>query len=445
MKIKQATAKVCRLWKDLIDGSAELRYNVELWADGMVAGFATVPAVERLEALYAYRRAWSNMNLTAQTVISIDPAARAYELVHGVLAQQSMSVFAATWLPSGRDHTTKQTSRVDLGVEPRDFVMDPTQDLVAFVYERAGDFARVECRSLSSLQAHPLAAVPILSFPVDLPLGPLAFEIADDVIGLFLARFGRIVIFNWRRGTLIMVCTPIFPLTTWPTIKASQDVQDATNSPSDPCSFSLLSPRAYILGHALGSGGLEILAFEDGETIRPTHIATLQLPLLAAGSMVEYIMPHSACFRANPTAGKLFSKSNADRLCALSLDYGEEFFCLLVHHRYLETYLSKVGGGTIVPWDQWGPQHSRMLSGTDHRWLRFVIPLLKLAGPLTLIALQMGAWGTRGTSSGPRPPACRRSHGFRVERRSVSRDVARAAFQFRVVHGTQYNFGRRRV
>ncbi|KAJ7457941.1 hypothetical protein B0H11DRAFT_2286734 [Mycena galericulata] len=391
---------VCRLWKDVIDGSAELQYSIELWADGMVAGpsrfGSTIPAVERLRALSAHRSGWRTLNWTSHAVIPIASSARAYDLVHGVFAQQDAGLFTATWLQSIPDEETRTTSSRDLGIEPQDFTMDPTQDLVVFVYERAGE-AMIECRSLTSLQAHPLAALPILSFPVEEPLQYLAIEIAGDVISVFGIRFGRIVLFNWRRGTMIM------------DIHAGRGRHRST--------FTLLSPRAYILGCITGSGAIEIWEFEDGENKVPTHMATLQLPALAEDWMAGYVGAHGASFRAYPTANKLFSQSNESRLYVILLQYdyleifNEMRFCLFVHHRYLESYLSQGGGPRTVPWEEWGPRHSRIIDGmVDHKWIRYVSgervvlpPGRGQQGPRTLEVLDFSLNATRSPSVATEP------------------------------------------
>ncbi|KAJ7667391.1 hypothetical protein B0H17DRAFT_253635 [Mycena rosella] len=343
---------VCRLWKNIIDSSTDIQYTLELWADGFIVGASgNSSAVEKLKALHERRRAWLSLNWSSRTVIPIDPTSRAYELVDGVFAQLNVGIqsFTAVWLPSALDHVPKTTSNSDLGIDPRDFVIDPTQDLVAFVYEHPEDSANVECRTLLSLKPHPLATLPLISFPVtDFPLGPLCVDLADDVIGLFFASSGRVVLLNWRTGRIIA---------------------DIASPDSFAWSFSLLSPRAFILGHGAGSGELQIWSFEDNV---PNHVASLQLPRVIEDGTLEYLVTHSGSFRAKPAVGKSFSKSNERRLCVVSLEYADENYSLFIPHRHFQKYLSKTGGDIIVPWDDWGPQYSRMLLGMPNRWLRYV-------------------------------------------------------------------------
>ncbi|KAJ6483007.1 hypothetical protein DFH09DRAFT_1378468 [Mycena vulgaris] len=347
--------KVCRLWKETIDNSTGLRYTIELWADGMVVGDSgNSPSVKKLEALYERRRAWLKLNWTSITVIPIDLASSVCDLVDGVIAQQNIELgsFTTVSLPSARDPTVKTTSSPgDPGMEPRDFVIDPTQDLVAFVSENTNNNCLdVEYRTLSLLKPHPLAAVPVMSFPLDEFLLDLSVELADDVFSLFFCHSGRIVLLNWREGIIIA------------------DVAETHTAYST--SLSLLSPHAFLLANLIGSGQIEIWGFEGRESNTPTLSAVLKLPEMIEDQTILDLIPHSSPFRAAPAAGKLFSKSNESRLCVLLLEYSEDMYSLFIPHRYLRAQLSR--RGEVVPWDDWGPQHSRMLPGTDQEGFRYV-------------------------------------------------------------------------
>ncbi|KAJ6510806.1 hypothetical protein C8R45DRAFT_965224 [Mycena sanguinolenta] len=341
---------VCRLWKNTIDGSTELRVAIELWADGMVSGESrSSTAVERLEALYRRRRAWMSLDWTDRATFTVESSSRAYELVDGVFAQQTIGLdsesFSAIWLPSARDPETKTISMGDIDLDPRDFVLDPTLDFVAFVSESPQDVANVQCRTLSTLSPHPLAAGPLLSFPArNLTVGYLLLDLADDIISMFFNQ--HVLLLNWRDGVV---------------------VKDIDCSGPFRLSFSLLTPRAYLLGYGGAAGKVEIWAFEAVQGAEPIHKATLQLPELDDNYLAMQV--HSGPFRANPSTRRPFTKTNESRVCVVSVDYGD----LIVHHRYLYTYLSsKSDAVAIVPWDDWGPRHSRLLPPMLHRWFRYV-------------------------------------------------------------------------
>jgi hypothetical protein len=75
-------AKVCRLWKDTIDGSSEIRLSIELWADGMVSGDARgATRAETLKALHQRRRAWLRLEWASRETFPVEQLSRAYELV----------------------------------------------------------------------------------------------------------------------------------------------------------------------------------------------------------------------------------------------------------------------------------------------------------------------------------------------------------------------------
>ncbi|KAJ7203784.1 hypothetical protein GGX14DRAFT_369194 [Mycena pura] len=338
---------VCRSWKAAIEGCAELQLSVELWADGMVAGATPgLTPTETLEALYERRRAWLGLNWSSRTVLRLEPGFRAYDLVGGVFGQLWDTSFAASWLPSARDPTTR-TSTTVLGFRPKDFVMDPSQDLVAFVYESAVNDVSVDCRSLSSLKPHPLAAHRVLTFSVGtFLLSFLTVDLADDIISLFFDHSGRIVLLNWRKGMVLAGLGGTFP-------------------PFTPFSFSLLTPRAYILGYRGAQPKLEIWVFEGGAH---THTTTLLLPEVEIQSGEVSFSTHSGAFCANPLAGRRFSKSNDERIFVVS--FGDSY--LFVHYRYLLKRIQNRGEAIVVPWNEWGPKHTRMRFETPRQWLRYV-------------------------------------------------------------------------
>ncbi|KAJ7748772.1 hypothetical protein DFH07DRAFT_560708 [Mycena maculata] len=363
---------VCRAWQETVNGSTELKYMIELWADGMIpCPFSTLSPVDKLERLNQWRRAWLGLNWASRTVFRIDNNPRAYELVGGVFAQQNtwpVSDFTAIRLPSAQGGG-EITRTLNVGVESLDFAMDPTQDLVVFLHkeDEIGHFA---CRAMSSLRPHPLAASSTLSFNLrDDSVRRIFLQIADDVIGLLFRTSQdegslRLILFNWRRGIeLVDLVGPQFP-----------------PSVSD---FAILSPRAYILasvndcsympGGPRGVGEIHIYTFNGTRQNHPARVATLQLPHHNPTRYLVNMIAHSGPFCAGPLPGALFSKSNDKRICVFSLVYnGGEGYSLYVHHRYLEKYLVNEGAPPIIPWDEWGPNHSRMLPGRHRFWLRYV-------------------------------------------------------------------------
>ncbi|KAJ7203782.1 hypothetical protein GGX14DRAFT_501344 [Mycena pura] len=366
-------SSVCRRWYQTIKYSTQLQYLVELWADGLEPGPARGYPVEELQALLRRRRAWATLDWSVRTNFPIIELPRAYELVGGVFAQHNtwpQSDFTAIRLPSaGRAATI--TAHENVGVESLDFAMDPTQDLVVFLH-KTGETGIFNVRALSTLQPHPLAASPTLSFDLrDDQLLRIFLQVADDVVGL-LCRTSqlsegslRLVLFNWRTGrALVDLAGPQLP-----------------RSLSD---FALLSPRAYILASVndaayipgmgeKGLGELHLFAFDGARGDEPDHVATLQLPRVRRERELERIVVHSGPFCARPIPGAPYSKSNEQRICVVSLSYDRgETYSVFVHHRYLARYLANRDVPPTIPWEDWGRQHARLLPGRRRLWLRYV-------------------------------------------------------------------------
>ncbi|KAJ7842855.1 hypothetical protein B0H14DRAFT_2780001 [Mycena olivaceomarginata] len=362
---------VCRLWREAVESSGELQYMIELWADGLVSGYAGhLSPAEKLEKLHKWRRAWQRLEWTSKTVCPIKENPRAYELVGGVFAQQNtwpQTDFTAIWLPSA-ETSTKISSTANIGIESQDFALDPTQDLVVFLHKDPDETGNFECRTLSTLTPHPLAFSPRLSFDLrDGHFRRIFLQVADDVIGLlFRAQASlRLVLFNWRTGTMLVdLVGPHFP----------PYVSD----------FALLSPGAYLLACTSDihfpapsperAGAIHIYTFERTDGNYPTRVATLQLPYLHPDRYLQRVIAHSGPICAHPVLGALFSKSNDKRICVISLAYDhEEFYTVYVHHRYFEKYLALADDEMppTIPWDEWSPQNSRMLPGRHLLWLRY--------------------------------------------------------------------------
>ncbi|KAJ7902408.1 hypothetical protein B0H13DRAFT_2335569 [Mycena leptocephala] len=219
---------------------------------------------------------------------------------------------------------------------------------------------------MSSQQPHPLAAHPHLTFPTysDLGIGD-SFQITDDIIGMYSLHSYYLVLVDWWMGTTI-------------------------------ADFSFLSSRSYSVvhlnlrvlegpgggaGETLESGRLEIFTFAAEGISSPTHVATLELPELDHSGYIESMQILAGPSCAKPLSGTSFSKSNENRIFRVGMllvcPNGAQWCHLFVHHRSLHKYVldhvrEKRTAAMIVPWDQWGPQKSRMLLGEDYFWNRHV-------------------------------------------------------------------------
>lgn len=131
--------KVCRTLHVLVQNTIELQYVIELGADALRDGPPDVvlPTVARLNRLLDLRRAWRALDWRWMATVSLYGRCLAYELVGGVFAKSMRNSdggghFIARWLPGIAD-AGKEIVWEDVGIAMRDFAIDPSQDLVAYV------------------------------------------------------------------------------------------------------------------------------------------------------------------------------------------------------------------------------------------------------------------------------------------------------------------------
>ncbi|KAJ7607788.1 hypothetical protein DFH06DRAFT_1066517 [Mycena polygramma] len=357
-------SSVCKLWHETVKSTPGLQYTLELWADGMVRGNSgALSCAETLEALRERRRAWKDLEWTSKTVVEIQSllSCRAYELVGGFFAQQHEGPeFRVISLSDIVDNplSAKVTRTIGLDLHDfQDFTIDPTQDLVALLFVARGGLGRLEARSISERQPHPLASSPFMHFMVDRsPQLPVTIQVADDVIGIFLPRLGHFII-NWRTGVKIIEMVGPYLPSMFP-------------------DFHFLSPRSYIITHGGDEVvGIEVFTFDERRHNSPTKVAILLLPQMIPGRYVGIFRIQAGPFCANPIPGPPFSQSNESRIFIFLMSFlnSPDRYRMFVHYRSLYKYVQDYDTKpVVVPWAEWGPQHSRMLPSGNQTWNRHV-------------------------------------------------------------------------
>ncbi|KAJ7909592.1 hypothetical protein B0H13DRAFT_2491327 [Mycena leptocephala] len=355
-------SSVCRLWHETVKSSPALQYTIELWASGMNRGDSgPLTSSETLEALHERRRAWRHLEWKSETIAEIYSlkVCRAYELVGGVFVQQMGSDFLAISFSDTLDALGNSTATHPIQTSYlHGFGIDPTQDLVAFLYMPAGESARLEFRTISTMEPHPLASVPIHSFMLDANIElELSIQIADDMIATFVPASPYLLIFNWRAGITIL---------------------EAEKEPELSChikDLQFLSSRSFIVAfEGDRSGQIDIFTLGKTEPAQ-VHVATLQLPQLAPGGFISSMKILAAPLCAKSIAGTPFSQSNENRIYMFMICYcDDQWFRLFVHHQWLQKYIRDHSGRkttpTVVPWEEWGPLNSRMLPGKEYQCKR---------------------------------------------------------------------------
>ncbi|KAJ7641241.1 hypothetical protein FB45DRAFT_899736 [Roridomyces roridus] len=364
---------VCRTWHESIRDTPNLQYIIELWRDGLEPGYdGHLPVKECLNTLHQRRQAWRNISWKCQKVIDIPgiQVCKAYELVGGVLAVQERGAPNFCTLPLAElavDSDTSVSTQVlpmEIDLENYlDFNMDPTQDLLVILCQQEAGLRHIFFRTVSGLQPHPRALEPSIIFTVndeDLP-GSLSIHIAEDLVAVSVLYPAQVYIFKWQCATLLANIRP----------------------PGRGTCFQFLSSRALLLVSPEDEGRMEIHTISDDERGSVTHVATLRLPTVASGWLISLIWLHSGPICGRAMHRRLFSSADTCHIYSFHVQYTKAHVAfwarLFVHHRTLRRYISEYFRQECtpptpidVPWEEWGPDETRMLQGDHRRWHRHV-------------------------------------------------------------------------
>jgi hypothetical protein len=185
------------------------------------------------------RHAWERLEWKTQISVDMPGSCQAYELVGGVFAKTTTAhagsgaskQFLASWLPSINDPGHKIENE-DVGLWARDFAIDPTQDLIAYLVvnhdmyvtsfpfsfilytntalRRTGQVTEykvhVHLRTISTNSTHPDAAIPVLECNTPFPITNAFIQIVHDIVGMFVCSGSPILmLWNWQTGELLAV------------------------------------------------------------------------------------------------------------------------------------------------------------------------------------------------------------------------------------------------
>jgi len=209
--------RLCRLFKLLIDETISLRYRIELYTSGMVDGPpGRLSTSDRLGLLRSYNASWKILDWNAHTCLPV-PEGRLWELYGNVWAHSRGSqTIELVQLPSRLRGIPLRQWTLKLAFAPRDFGMDPAQDLLVTV-ERVTNahlLCRVRLLTLSSGETHPLAKDrPTLEYTRTVPDNPhihwtYSIRVCGDYLGILFINDdidddedgNELVVWNWKTG-----------------------------------------------------------------------------------------------------------------------------------------------------------------------------------------------------------------------------------------------------
>ncbi|KAI0356942.1 hypothetical protein OH77DRAFT_183926 [Trametes cingulata] len=202
--------QVCVLLKDLIDQDVRLQYQIELAVAGMEDGPpSATTAAERLRMLNARQDAWDKLAWTEREEIPMSQGG-VWELYGGVLAQgEGSRSLVFKQLPSKIRGIEGRTWRLeDVGVNIRDFGMDPSQDLLVIIEnrpEQSGMTCSVHLRSLETGEPHRAAPRPaVVSHLPQVREYSYAIQVSESYLGVLMTSHdgdhSEMLIWNWKTG-----------------------------------------------------------------------------------------------------------------------------------------------------------------------------------------------------------------------------------------------------
>ncbi|KAI6144466.1 hypothetical protein BKA82DRAFT_4178295 [Pisolithus tinctorius] len=331
-------AYVCHRFNDIIEGSVELQYRIELTVDGMIDGPPSSLSIgERLTRLRALRRSWATLQWTSKIT-----------LVGGVHRYSSRHLTCGG----------QMLVRDDVGLPTRDFAVDPSQDLI--IYFRGNDIDALPALvapGAVELHVHPDARSATLRMPVLLPVTNAFMQIVDDIVGMLYfiePERPHITLWNWKTGKVVVVLINLlstFPPNTW--------------------DFSFISNRAFFIHYPAQIQCNPCCLFAPPPTL--PHIRVVNLST------------HTGPFLARPPSGRPFVAANEERTHVFSVQYvnpnpdaNSTLEKYIKKHQSRSWYWCTVGKGLtgplVVPWEAWGRDNTRFMvhHWNQFEWLRYV-------------------------------------------------------------------------
>ncbi|KAF7312892.1 F-box domain-containing protein [Mycena kentingensis (nom. inval.)] len=378
-----SSLRVSRFWNDLLLSSPDIKYRMELWRDGLIfADSLGLTPTESLERLYRRRKVWRSLMPVQEHTIPMQSmeVCRAYELGGGLFALQEDTggfvrvPFARLMDANAADaHAVKETSELPVPMAAfKDFAMDPGQDLLVNLSAADGEVKLELTRLSEPLVEHPEAKTAVFRFQQSAENAViLTIQILDDIIVVFFRSGARFLVFDWRKGELV--------------VDRSWDEDHPEYNVSD-CFF--ITPRSFFLacvsvrGPQFQHGCLRLFSLSMPNGAIKLLVA-LNLPYLAESDPdkvhVSTMWVMAPNYTAVPAAGLPYYQSNERRIFSIAIQYSANEWVRLVLHartllRLVEKYQDYADPDVLraYRWEEWGPMQTRMFRGMPHLWPRHV-------------------------------------------------------------------------
>jgi hypothetical protein len=126
---------------ETIRTTSQLAYIVQLHLEGLTDAGTSTAHSELIMHLQRRRKARLSPNTIEKGesfTLNMKHECIAYELVGGAFADANMQNFEIAWLPTSSNDEGRILRRASTEMRIRDFAMDPTQDVIAFLEDDTG-------------------------------------------------------------------------------------------------------------------------------------------------------------------------------------------------------------------------------------------------------------------------------------------------------------------
>ncbi|KAF8164077.1 hypothetical protein BJ912DRAFT_1150425 [Pholiota molesta] len=366
----------CKSICETIKNSSLLAYTIQLHLNGLKDAGVSAPHADLLAHLLRYRQAWLSLKLGEPVTLWLPYDGYKMELVRAAFAHTNTEHIAhIISIPTPSNIEKRTFQNAGKGTLVLTFTMDPTQDMIALLYNDETRPSRTDARNIcihirtmSTDIPHPLAHSSCLTITIypNPTLGNYpdhaSLYVAHNILAFtffdpLLRR--RVMIWDWTTSDLILDSS--IALDPWlPPVRNGYR-------------FGLIDHMHCLFISPVDSGSIRLYKY-----VRPSgvHLATLHLPPISAGISVLGVTAQAGSITAQQATPHVpLAVNDADRLHVFNLLYrkGTEgpqstiSTNVFVHQRVFMSYIAHAadpaaaGPPLDVPWADWGPRNTRIL------------------------------------------------------------------------------------